>query len=128
VNYLPISANSGSFRKLVSKYGNIINCKLICSKSIFSFIILLLCLGGTNLGYGFVEYASALEALTAINGLNGMLYDGKRLKISYARNPSLDIKNANMYVSGLHPSIDKDCLYKLFEPYGRIITHNILKG
>jgi RNA recognition motif-containing protein len=75
-----------------------------------------------------VEYSTPKQALAAINALNGKIFDGKRLKISYARNPSPEIKNANMYVSGLHPAVDRDGLFKLFQPYGTIITYNILRG
>jgi polyadenylate-binding protein len=85
-------------------------------------------LAGANLGYGFAEFSTPEQALNAIHCLNGKICDGKILKASYARNPSPEIKNANMYVSGLHYSVDKNELFKLFQPYGTIITHNILNG
>jgi RNA recognition motif-containing protein len=75
-----------------------------------------------------VEYSTSKQALDAIDGLSGKVFDGKRLKISYARNHSPEIKNANMYVSGLHPAVDRDGLFKLFQPFGTIITYNILRG
>jgi polyadenylate-binding protein len=115
---------------MMTQFGGLVNCKLICSKNSFLFCVRysVIYLAGANLGYGFVEYSTPEQALAAIRCLNGKMFDGKILKVSYARNPSPKIKNANMYISGLHPAVDRDVLYKLFEPYGTIITHNILKG
>ena len=52
----------------------------------------------------------------------------KVLKVSYARNPSPEIKNANMYVCGLNPEMTLQDLENLFKPFGTIITANLLKG
>ena len=83
---------------------------------------------GLSVGYGFVEYSTPQEAALAIQNMNRYPIRNKILKVSYARNPSPDIKNANMYVCGLHPNMTLQDLENLFRPYGTIITANLLKG
>jgi RNA recognition motif-containing protein len=129
VNYLPLSVNLKRFEELVSEFGKVIQCKLICSESkIFVSLFYFFFVAGINLGYGFVEYSTPSEAFQAIVNLNGKLYENKKLKVSYTRNISKGTKSANMYINGLNPSINEDYLYELFSPYGRIISCHILCG
>lgn len=89
---------------------------------------MLLFLAGASVGYGFIEYQNEQEAAAAIRAMNRHQIENKTLKVSYARNPSPEIKNANMYVCGLSSDTDLEHLEALFRPYGTIITANLLKG
>ena len=64
----------------------------------------------------------------AIQTMNRRPIENKVLKVSYARNPSPEIKNANMYICGLSPDVTLEHLETLFQPFGTIITANLLKG
>ncbi|KAH7817183.1 putative ELAV protein [Monocercomonoides exilis] len=116
VNYLPSSLTADGFRSLFAPYGTITSYKLVTNKKT-----------GASLGYGFIEYTLPEEAEFAIHNLNRRQIENKVLKVSYARNPSPEIKNANMYVSGLHQDLNIEGLEQLFRPFGTIITSNILK-
>lgn len=85
-------------------------------------------LAGASVGYGFIEYTMPQEAAAAIRAMNRHQIENKTLKVSYARNPSPEIKNANMYVCGLSSDTDLEHLEALFRPFGTIITANLLKG
>ena len=61
---------------------------------------------GNSCGYGFVLYDSKEAGMNAINALNGMQIDSKRLKVSIAR-PNTEVstvgtEGTNLYMSGKH--------------------------
>jgi len=116
VNYVPSSLTSDGFRSLFAPYGTITNYKLVTNKK-----------NGASLGYGFIEFEKPEQAEFAISNLNRRQIENKILKVSYARNPSPEIKNSNLYVSGLHQDLTVEGLEQLFRPYGTIITSTILK-
>lgn len=66
------------------------------------------------MGYGFVEYEQPEEAALAIQSLNGAQLEDKRLRVSYARNPSPELKNTNLYVAGLHDDLSQEQMNQLF--------------
>lgn len=115
VNYLPQALTEEGLKTLFSAYGVVQSCKLIKDKT-----------SGVSLGYGFVNYGTAEEAELAIQKLNGANLESKILKVSYARPSSAAIKNANVYVANLPPSLTNSELDALFQPYGTIITSKIL--
>ena len=59
--------------------------------------------------------------------LNQLRVQSKNIKVSYARPSSDDIKNANLYISGLPKTMNEDGLEMLFRKYGEIITSKVLK-
>lgn len=64
---------------------------------IFNFILQT----GYSYGFGFVNYAKAEDAATAISTLNGLQVQNKRLKVSFARPSGEEIKETNLYVTNL---------------------------
>lgn len=116
VNYIPSSVTPETFRSLFAPFGQITNYKLVTNKRT-----------GQSVGYGFIEYSQPQEAQLAIHSMNTRPLENKRLKVSYARNPSPEIKNANMYICGLNQDVTLEQLEEMFRPFGTIITANLLK-
>ncbi|KAL4682318.1 hypothetical protein H8959_001873, partial [Pygathrix nigripes] len=90
VNYLPQNMTQDELRSLFRSIGEVESVKLIWDK-----------VAGHSLGYGFVNYVTAKDAERAINTLNGLRFQSKTIKVSYARPSSEVIKDANLYISGL---------------------------
>lgn len=116
VNYLPQTMTQEEIRSLFSSIGEVESCKLIRDKVTV----------GQSLGYGFVNYHRAEDALKAISTLNGLRLQNKTIKVSYARPSSEAIKGANLYVSGLPKHMAQPDLERLFSSCGNIITSRIL--
>lgn len=116
VNYLPQTMTQEEIRSLFSSIGEVESCKLIRDKVTV----------GQSLGYGFVNYHRAEDAMKAISTLNGLRLQNKTIKVSYARPSSEAIKGANLYVSGLPKHMAQPDLERLFSSCGNIITSRIL--
>lgn len=78
------------------------------------------------MGYAFVKYEHPSDAKKAIESLQGMKLTNKTIKVSLARPSSNEIKNANLYVSGLPLSCSEHDLRILFARFGAIITSKVL--
>lgn len=89
VNYLPGSLTGAEFTSMFQSIGATKQCKLVTDKS------------GRNLGYGFVDYILESDALQAVKFFNGLNFESKVIKVSYARPSSEAIKETNLYVTGL---------------------------
>lgn len=89
------------------------------------------CLGpkqtGYSYGFGFVNYLNEEAAQRAIKCLNGYPLRNKRLKVSYARPQSDDIKETNLYITNLPRTITEEQLDIIFGKYGTIVQKNILR-
>ena len=116
VNYLPQEMTEEELRTLFSSIGPLESCKLIKHKAT-----------RVSLGYAFVNYVNAHDAMRAIDSLGGMKLTTKTIKVSYARPSSNEIKNANLYISGLPLCCIKDSLARLFGRFGDIITCKVLE-
>ena len=114
INYLPQSMSQSDVEKLFSSVGAC-TCKLVTDKAT-----------RCSLGYAFVNYKDAGDAEKAMHAFNRMPLQGKKIKVSYARPSSNDIKNANLYISGLPKSLKEEEIVKMFEPFGTIITYKLL--
>ncbi|CAB3978418.1 ELAV 3 isoform X10 [Paramuricea clavata] len=115
VNYLPPSMTEDEISKLFSSVGEVCECKLIRDK-----------LSKHSMGYAFVNFKSPDDAKKAIGTLDKLRLQDKTIKVSYARPSSSDIKNANLYVSGLPETMSIDELEAMFSSFGVIITSKIL--
>lgn len=115
VNYLPPEMTEEELRTLFLSVGSIESCKLIRDK-----------VTKASLGYAFINYEQPKYAKQAISTLHGMKLTNKTIKVSYARPSSNEIKNANLYVSGLPLSCNEVDLRLLFSRYGVIITSKVL--
>ncbi|CAJ0958968.1 unnamed protein product [Ranitomeya imitator] len=84
-----------------------------------------------SLGYGFVNYLNAKDAERAINTLNGLRLQSKTIKnlcllVSFARPSSENIKDANLYISGLPRTMTQKDVEDMFSGFGRIINSRVL--
>jgi RNA recognition motif-containing protein len=70
---LPRGFSEDALAKLFKKYGHIKGCTLVMDAQ-----------KGTSKGFGFVEMALAHEAAVAINELNGMTIDKKKIRVKAA--------------------------------------------
>lgn len=115
VNYLPPEMTEEELRTLFLSVGPLESCKLIRDK-----------VTKASLGYAFINYESPTSAKKAIDSLHGMKLTNKTIKVSYARPSSNEIKNANLYVSGLPLTCSENDLRIMFARYGIIITAKVL--
>lgn len=115
VNYLPQSMTEDEIAKLFSSVGEVRECKLIRDK-----------VSKHSMGYAFVNYKTPEDAKKAIGTLDKLRLQDKTIKVSYARPSSSDIKNANLYISGLPETMTVEQFEAMFTSYGEIITSKIL--
>lgn len=115
INYLPQEMTEEELRTLFSSVGPLESCKLIRDK-----------VTRASLGYAFVKYELPTDAKKAMESLQGMKLTNKTIKVSVARPSSNEIKNANLYVSGLPISCNEQELRVLFARFGPIITSKVL--
>lgn len=80
-----------------------------------------------SLGYGFVKFIDFKDAVEAVEEKNGYEIEGKRLKVSFARPPSNNIKNCKLYVTNLPRDYDHVKVSQLFGHFGEIIECRVLR-
>nr|KAG5701481.1 hypothetical protein BaRGS_000877 [Batillaria attramentaria] len=96
-----------------SAFGNILSCKIACDEN------------GSK-GYGFVHFETEEAARQAIERVNGMLLNGK--KVFIPRKERLLLmgdkmrKFNNVYIKNFSEDLDDEKLRNLFEPFGKIIS------
>nr|AGC79110.1 sex-lethal [Nilaparvata lugens] len=116
INYLPQDFGDKELYGLFSTIGPIESCRVMRdNKTNYSY------------GFGFVTYNSAEDSSLAIQKLNGLELLGKRLKVSYARPSTDEIKDTNLYISNLPKHFTENDLDFLFGKFGQIVQKNILK-
>lgn len=115
INYLPSKMSQDEIKNLFASCGNITSCKLVRDKN-----------SGQSLGYAFVNFDDPDHARKAIDELNGLRLQNKRIKVSFARPSSQEIKGANLYISGLPKRVSQDELEEMFHSFGTIITTKVL--
>ena len=84
---------------------------------------------GRSLGYAYVNFHSPQDAERAMNQLNFTYIKGKQCRIMWCdreRDFKSDTKN-NVFVKGLHPSIDNKTLYDVFSIFGRILSCKVAR-
>ncbi|KAI5642881.1 hypothetical protein NE865_05179 [Phthorimaea operculella] len=117
VNYIPELMTRDMMYALFSAMGKIESCKLIA-----------------NRGYGFVEYEKHEDAEKARAAFNGLLMQGKTLKVSFALlNPENKVSHkpdteSNLYISNLPPDMTLERLNALFGPFGNITNSRVSQG
>ncbi|KAH9529086.1 hypothetical protein DERF_002996 [Dermatophagoides farinae] len=115
INYLPQTMTDENFRVMFAKYGDIRSARIIRNKN-----------SGYSYGFGFVEYFRQEDAEMAIKNLNGIVINNKKIKVSYARPSSDDIKNANIYVTNLPSTFTENDVRELFAECGDIIQCRLI--
>lgn len=117
VNYIPELMTRDMMYALFSAMGKIESCKLIA-----------------NRGYGFVEYEKHEDAEKARAAFNGLLMQGKTLKVSFALlNPENKVSHkpdteSNLYISNLPPDMTLERLNALFGQFGHITNSRVSQG
>lgn len=67
-----------------------------------------------SLGFGFVKFIREDDALAAIEAKNGFLMGPKKLKVSLARPPSIEIRNCKLYITNLPKEFSEREVTELF--------------
>ncbi|CAK9820049.1 Protein sex-lethal [Anthophora plagiata] len=116
INYLPQSMTEKDLYSLFVTIGSVESCRVMKDYKT-----------GYSYGFGFVNYTKAEDAATAINTLNGLQVQNKRLKVSFARPSGEEIKETNLYVTNLPRNITESQIDDIFSKYGNIVQKNILK-
>ncbi|CDS07593.1 hypothetical protein LRAMOSA01542 [Lichtheimia ramosa] len=106
-----------------SAFGNILSCKIALDET------------GQSKGYGFVHYDTEEAATTAIQKVNGMLLNDRKVYVGHhisrkERQAKIDEMKAhftNIYVKNLNPDVTDEDLRTLFGNYGTITSAAVAK-
>ncbi|KAE9617470.1 hypothetical protein Lal_00034649 [Lupinus albus] len=116
IKNLSTSIDNKGLHDTFAAFGTILSCKLAVDGS------------GQSKGYGFVQFDNDESAQTAINKLNGMLLNDKKVYVGLfvrrqERSPSNGSpKFTNVYVKNLSEAYTDEDLKHLFGPYGAITS------
>ena len=100
-----------------SAFGKILSCKVASNEN-------------GSLGYGFVHYETNESAEAAIQHVNGMLLNEKKVYVGHhvsrkdrqAKIEAARAQYTNVYVKNLDPEVSQDEFQKLFEKYGPVTS------
>jgi polyadenylate-binding protein len=117
IKNLDKSIDNKALMDTFSVFGNILSCKVATDEQ------------GNSLGYGFVHFENPEDAETAINKVNGMLLNDKRVYVGYFKSRQEREANeethifTNVYTKNLTPSMcNEEKIRELFSPYGEITS------
>ncbi|TOF88594.1 hypothetical protein CGJ15_24770, partial [Vibrio parahaemolyticus] len=105
-----------------SAFGNILSCKVATDEA------------GNSKGYGFVHFETEEAARNAIQKVNGMLLNGKKVYVGKfipraEREKELGEKAkrfTNVYVKNFGDDLDDEKLYEFFSAFGKITSHRVM--
>merc|ERR1711988_710659 len=108
-----------------SALGNILSCKVAQDMS-----------NGESKGYGFVHFETEEAALNAIQKVNGMLLNGKKVYVGrFVPRKDRDMelgekarKFTNVYVKNINDEYDEAKLNEMFQKYGKISSVKVMKS
>jgi len=108
-----------------SAFGNILSCKVAQDPS-----------NGESKGYGFVHFETEEAALSAIQKVNGMLLNGKKVFVGRfvpRKDREIELgekakKFTNVFIKNLSEDIEESVLMEMFEKYGKITSLKVMKG
>ncbi|KAE9592504.1 hypothetical protein Lal_00028565 [Lupinus albus] len=121
IKNLDTSIDNKGLHDTFASFGTILSCKVALDSS------------GQSKGYGFVQFDNDESAQTAINKLNGMLLNDKKVYVGLfvrrqERAPSNGSpKFTNVYVKNLSEVYTDEDLKQLFGPYGSITSAVVMK-
>lgn len=118
------SIDTKSLFDTFSVFGNVLGCEVVQDKN------------GLSMGYGFVHFETEAEAIKSIDKLNGMQLNDRKVFVRHFI-PRQDDKAAvvvgekkklftNVYVKNFGNKMSNETLYKMFEKYGKIISHKAM--
>lgn len=107
-----------------SAFGNILSCKVAQDSS------------GDSKGYGFVHFETEEAAVNAINKVNGMLLNGKKVFVGrFVPRKEREIelgekakKFTNCYIKNFSEELGEEELTEKFSAFGKISSLKIMKG
>jgi len=105
-----------------STFGNILSCKVAQDEE------------GSSKGYGFVHFETEEAAQKAIEKVNGMLLNGKKVFVGrfVPRNQrerdsgEFARKFTNVFVKNFGEELDDEKLLNLFEPFGKVTSYVVM--
>merc|ERR1711920_862422 len=108
-----------------SAFGNILGCKVATDMS-----------NGESKGYGFVHFETEEAALSAINKVNGMLLNGKKVFVGRfvpRKDREMELgekarRFTNVFVKNICEEYDEDQLTVMFSKYGKISSVKVMKS
>ncbi|XP_037081802.1 polyadenylate-binding protein 4-like [Pollicipes pollicipes] len=107
-----------------SAFGNIMSCRVATDEN------------GVSKGYGFVHFETEKAATDAIEKVNGMLLNDKKVFVGKfvprkEREKELGEKAkrfTNVFVKNFGDELDDEKLLELFQPFGTISSHKVAAG
>jgi len=107
-----------------SAFGNILSCKVAQDAS------------GDSKGYGFVHFETEEAALQAIDKVNGMLLNDKKVFVGrFVPRKEREIelgekakRFTNVYVKNFNESMTEEDLQKMFEKFGKITSIKLMRS
>merc|ERR1719340_525986 len=107
-----------------SAFGNILSCKVAQDAS------------GDSKGYGFVHFETEEAALQAIDKVNGMLLNDKKVFVGrFVPRKEREIelgekakRFTNVYVKNFNEAMTEEDLQKMFEKFGKITSLKLMKS
>lgn len=115
INYLPQSLTDEEFRSMFLSIGPIKNSKVIRDKQT-----------GYSYGFGFIDYTNPADAARAIESLNGLQLQNKRIKVAYSRPGGEEIKGANLYITNVPRHWKNEQLQEFFSQFGSIVSCRVI--
>ena len=108
-----------------SAFGNILSCKVAQDPS-----------SGESKGYGFVHFETEEAALSAIEKVNGMLLNDKKVFVGRfvpRKDREIELgekakKFTNVFIKNLSEEADDVTLTDMFSKYGKITSVKVMKG
>ncbi|KAM0873678.1 hypothetical protein ACQ4PT_037911 [Festuca glaucescens] len=122
IKNLDKSIDNKALHDTFSAFGNILSCKVATEMS------------GESKGYGFVQYEQDESAQNAINELNGMLLNDKKVYVGpfvrkqERKNVFGSPKFNNVYVKNLSESTSEDNLKEIFGAFGPITSIIVVRA
>jgi polyadenylate-binding protein len=106
-----------------SMFGNILSCKVACD------------LEGNSKGYGFIHFETEDAANKAIDKVNGMLLDGKKVFVGkfIPRNQrekqigDASSRFTNVYVKNFGDALDSDKMMEVFSAFGEVVSAKVME-
>lgn len=104
-------------------FGNVLSCKVATDEN------------GNSRGYGFVHYENGESASAAIQHVNGMLLNDKKVYVGHhvskkERQAKIDEQKSqftNVFIKNLDVSVDDEKFKQILEPYGEILSAVVQK-
>ena len=120
IKNLDKSIDNKALHDTFSAFGEILSCKVAMDPT------------GESKGYGFVHYAKEEGAKLAIEKVDGMMIEGKKVFVGpflkrTDRDPSDELKFTNIFVKNLPEDVDEEGFKKMFAEFGTVSSAIVMK-